>query len=84
MSHPMIMKATEAIILLKEPGTSTGTHKLPEEEFPTFEIEVVCTHADVYTYTKTSQNSLLQSPNFIAHLYHPGAATAPGHWATEE
>lgn len=36
MSHPMIMKATEGIILLKKAGTSTGTHKLPEEEFPTF------------------------------------------------
>lgn len=80
----MIMKATEGIILLKKAGTSTGTHKLPEEKFPTLEIEVVCTHADVYTYTKVSQNSLMQSPPFIAHLYPPGAATAPGHWATEE
>lgn len=84
MSHPMIMRATEGIILLKKAGISTGTHKLPKEEFPTLEIEVVCTHADVYTYTTASQNSLLQSPHFIAHFYPPGAATAPEHWATEE
>lgn len=83
MSHPMIMKATEGIILLKKAGTLTGTHKLPEEKFPAFEIEVVCTHADVYTCTKMSQNLLLQSPWFIAHLHHPAAA-APGQWATEE
>lgn len=52
------------IILLKKAGTLTGTHKLPEEEFPTFEIEVVCALASIYTYTRMSQNLLLQPPHF--------------------